>query len=208
VVNERKIALLLSVAAFVLLSAAAGAGLLHSFDLWALRTAQSYASGSLDDAGGLFSLLGGAGLTGMALAALLVVLLAQGRRELAGRLLVAFVVTGLLELAMKFLLPQSPIPDGAARLTGSYDPLLEVHTPHPYPSGHMLRSVILLGAVFALWRNAPARVAISVLLAGMAFTRVYLGVHWATDVIGGALLGIAGLAWAFKRRKGRAWRSR
>jgi undecaprenyl-diphosphatase len=64
----------------------------------------------------------------------------------------------------------------------------------------MLRSVILYGAVYLLWPNRLLRAAIVVLLIGMAASRVYVGVHWASDVVGGALLGVTGLAWVFKEQ--------
>jgi undecaprenyl-diphosphatase len=187
----------ISFAAFVLLSAAAGARLLHPIDVWVLRAAQSQTSEVLDAAGVVFSVPGGAEYAGAAMLVLVASLLLTGRRSLAWRILAAFVVTGLLELAMKMWLPQVPVPEEAARST---DPslVLEVDYPYPYPSGHMLRSVILLGAVFLLWPNRLVRAAVLVVLLGVAAGRVYLGVHWASDVIGGALLGVAGLAWVFK----------
>src|SRR3712207_7246571 len=35
--------------------------------------------------------------------------------------------------------------------------IVDFDTPYPYPSGHMLRAFLLLGAVFALWPNRAAR---------------------------------------------------
>ena len=187
-----------SLAAFVLLSAMAGARLLHPIDVLILNVAQSRASEVLDAVAAIFSVPGTLEYVGGALLVLATGLFLAGQRVLAGRLLAAFVASGLLEFAMKLWLPQAPVPTEAARSTDP-TPILEVNYSYPYPSGHMLRSVILLGAVFLLWPNRLGRVVVLAVLFGVAASRVYLGVHWASDVIGGALLGVGGLAWAFKK---------
>jgi undecaprenyl-diphosphatase len=71
-----------------------------------------------------------------------------------------------------------------------------------FPSGHMTRAVVVYGLlsflVVRLARRPLARrlapwVAIGLLLL-MAFDRLYLEVHWESDVIGGVLLGATFLA--------------
>ncbi|KAK1183740.1 phosphatase PAP2 family protein [Streptomyces sp. NBS 14/10] len=68
-----------------------------------------------------------------------------------------------------------------------------------FPSGHALTTTVAFGLllwVMALcgarrvWLRAAALVA-AVSVAGVGFTRVYLGVHWPSDVLGGWLLGAA-----------------
>ena len=187
--------LLATLAAFAAVSAAAGAGLLLDADARLLRLAQARPSTGLDALGSALSVPGRAELSAVALAALALWLRARGRGGLGVRLLVALAATTVVEIVAKFVVPQAPIPGDVGRVP---DPsLFDFATPYPYPSGHMLRAVLLLGAVYALWPNKPARVAVVLTLAGAAWARVYLGTHWPSDVLGGALLGLAGLLWAF-----------
>ncbi len=186
---------------FALFTAATGLRLLHGFDRWALRTTQAWSSEVLDAIGEFFSTVGGIEFTMGALLLLLAAVFFGGRRTLAKRILVAFLITSAVEIVMKLWLPQVPLSDVFSRSAGR-TPTAGISLPYPYPSGHMLRATVLLGTTFVLWKNRIGRGLLSIVFVGMALTRVYMGVHWASDVIGGALLGLAGLAWIFRYRKG------
>ena len=73
-----------------------------------------------------------------------------------------------------------------------------------YPSGHMMRTLLVYGlGAFVVRRLAAPGLArtlaaptAAVVVGLMALDRVYLGVHWQSDVVGGLLLGGAALAGA------------
>jgi undecaprenyl-diphosphatase len=70
---------------------------------------------------------------------------------------------------------------------------------HPFPSGHVAGIGALLGIIavcIAIGRSRAVHALLTVLVGAgvviVAFSRLYLGYHWLSDVIGGALL--AGVA--------------
>lgn len=183
-------------AAFVLLSAAAGTGALQGTDSLLIQAAQSHPSFLLDVVARLCSTLGSLELTAVFLLALVTGLLLSGRRQLATRLLLAFLLTGLLEYLLKQFLPVPPVPPGFVRI-GDSIPAVVVDYSYPYPSGHALRATILLGFTYLLSRNSVLRAGVTLALLALLLSRVYVGVHWPSDVAGGSLLGGAAVVWAF-----------
>lgn len=82
-----------------------------------------------------------------------------------------------------------------------------------FPSGHVLRAVVVYGLLaFVIRRLATsprlrslASVIAVVIVALVSFDRLYLDVHWESDVIGGLLLGaialLAGTIWLDRPRR-------
>jgi len=74
-------------------------------------------------------------------------------------------------------------------------------THNSYPSGHMVRAVLVYGLLaFVIrrlapwpWARALALPVAVVIIVLLAFDRLYLEVHWESDVLGGILLGAIGM---------------
>jgi undecaprenyl-diphosphatase len=85
-------------------------------------------------------------------------------------------------------------------------PLRGLYSWASYPSGHAILTVALyftlaLQLRFALRWHWPFAVAVAMVLI-TSYSRLYLAVHWPTDVIGGLLIGVVWLAgtwWAFTK---------
>jgi membrane-associated phospholipid phosphatase len=70
---------------------------------------------------------------------------------------------------------------------------------YSYPSGHVVGYVCLYGFLFFLtyvllrrsWQRTVALVALALPIGLVGISRIYLGHHWASDVLGGYALGTA-----------------
>lgn len=68
--------------------------------------------------------------------------------------------------------------------------LLVVHpSDYSFPSGHTAVSFAAIGALFAA--NSRLWIPSCVIGALLAFSRLYLYVHWPTDILGGLVVGLA-----------------
>ncbi|EGV51323.1 bifunctional DedA family/phosphatase PAP2 family protein [Candidatus Endoriftia persephone] len=78
------------------------------------------------------------------------------------------------------------------------EPRIEGLSPWAFPSAHVLRSLTLYGffavmiarTLYREWRWIPYSL-VTLLVFAVALSRLYLGVHWLSDIIGSLLLGLA-----------------
>ena len=83
----------------------------------------------------------------------------------------------------------------------TFDDPIQVLTSYSFPSGHAMGSTVLYGMLAAIvvwhvqdrrWRGLALAVAV-ILVALICFSRMYLGLHYLSDVIAGVLEGVVWL---------------
>lgn len=129
---------------------------------------------------------------------------ARGRRADAVFVVATMAGAALLFRGIKIIVDR-PRPPAAAQVVRE--------TNESLPSGHATMSMVVIGSLVVLcWagRGTAARVAMvaagALWVGAVGSTRVYLGVHWLSDVLIGWLLGAAWLAacaatWGWWRRR-------
>jgi undecaprenyl-diphosphatase len=95
----------------------------------------------------------------------------------AASVLVADGLAGIVKAAVGEKRPNDP------------GPLITIPHSHSFPSGHTATSFAGATALSLLYpRGAPA---FYVLAAAIAYSRLYVGVHFPLDVLGGVVIGVA-----------------
>lgn len=75
------------------------------------------------------------------------------------------------------------------RPEGEWGAIYRTTDPHSFPSGHAARA-FLLAVLAVAWSSAALAVVLIVWAPLVALSRVAMGLHYLSDVVGGALLGL------------------
>ncbi len=204
----RLVATAILAVAYVAMTIALTAGWFSTLDLQVAQTMHSAWQPALHVGFQFIAELGGVELTTILMVGLFFYLIRSGFGSDAW-VVVVFIAGNVLELFYKYTLYHPGPPRSLAQADGPSltHSLVAQRLLNSFPSGHVIRAVVVYGLLaFVIRRMAPSAtaralavpLAIGVIVL-VAFDRIYLDVHWESDVIGGLFLGaialLAGTVW-------------
>ncbi|HEY3086160.1 MAG TPA: phosphatase PAP2 family protein [Candidatus Dormibacteraeota bacterium] len=199
---------------FIAMTIAVAAGAFRTLDLQVAEAMRDAWQPGLHPLFQVIAELGSLELTSVLMLALTVYLWRSGFGSDA-LVFIVFIAAQLFELYYKLNLPHLQPPRSIAEADGPSITQLFAGDGfgNSFPSGHVIRAVIVYGLLaFVIHRLSTSprvrtlAIAGSIVIIGLvSIDRLYLDVHWESDVIGGLLLGaialLAGTVWLDRPRK-------
>lgn len=179
---------------FIIFGLLVSSGFLIEFDLAVTHFVQSFANRQLDYFFSYLTFLGSTEGTFIIALAVAAILYSMGHKRAIILLLSILFLSSPAIYFFKHWFPHLPPPSQFHRDYPIFS-LLDIETPYSFPSGHTARAAFVLG--FILYPIAKSRrffltkliiqVSLSLIILLIGYSRIYLGHHWASDVIGGYL---------------------